>query len=315
MLKPDSLRSSVIGLLRLTRAREHLPFVVPISLIGALLGAGQAQVPLGWRWVTVSTANILAVTYAFMINDIEDSHDDLASPEGALRNAVSSGAISPGLGWVASALVFASSLILYALAGGMTLLLGSTILAISHFYSWRRIRLKSVFLVDVLSHALMLGGLLMLTGFFAYGTSPGWGWSLILAITFFSAYGQLYNQVRDYHADRAVGLRTTTVELGTKRAVRVMYTTLGVSGLFLLVAILKGQLPILMLATFCIVFAVSSFRSSGMVDARGSPVSDFSGALQTRGLLATNSAVVLWLTWSMLNVTDSVAAVSRFLLP
>lgn len=315
MLTPDSFRPSARGLLQLTRIREHLPFVVPVSLIGALLGASREVSPLDWRFVVVTLANVLAVTYAFMINDIEDSSDDMTSPESAARNAISSGAVSPRLGWAASVVVFIASLTLYVLIGGHSTVLGGTILAISHIYSWRKIRLKSKFLLDILSHALMLGGLLMLSSFYAYSASPGWGWTVILAITFFSAYGQLYNQVRDYPTDRAVGLRTTTVELGARRASQIMYAALGLSGLFFLVAILKGQFPIVMLATFIAVFTLSSLKTNSRLDARGSPAEDFSGALQTRGLLATNSAVALWFTWSAFNVPDALAAVSSFLLP
>lgn len=309
------VRSSAHGLVRLTRAREHLPFVVPISLIGALLGTGQGETQLDLRFVLVTLANVLAVTYAFMVNDIEDSDDDSTAPESAARNAVSSGVISPRLGWGASALVFGVSLGLYGLVGGRSLILGAAILAISHFYSWRLIRLKSMFLLDVVSHALMLGGLLMLTSFYAYSASPGWGWAVILAITLFSAYGQLYNQIRDLPTDCAVGLRTTTVELGARRARRIMYALLALSALFFMVAIAKGLFPFVMLVTFSAVFAVSTWRSSGIRDARGSPVQDFSGSLQTSGLLATNSAVALWLTWATFDLQSALAIVTRLFQP
>lgn len=315
MKRSHRVRSSAHGLVRLTRAREHLPFVVPISLMGSLLGASQSETQLDWRFLVVTLANVLAVTYAFMINDIEDSEDDSTAPESAARNAVSSGIVSPRLGWGASAVVFGVSLVLYGLVGGRSLILGAAILAISHFYSWRLIRLKSLFLLDVLSHALMLGGLLMLSSFYAYSTRPGWGWAVMLAITLFSAYGQLYNQIRDYRTDRAVGLRTTTVELGARRATWVMYGLLGLSGLFFMVAIAKGQFPLAMLVTFSAVFALSTWRSSGTRDARGSPAEDFSGSLQTSGLLATNSAVVLWLTWAAFDFQGALAIVSGLFQP
>ncbi|MBE0580897.1 hypothetical protein, partial [Devosia sp.] len=68
-----SLRRQFAGLIKLTRWKEYIPFVVPLTILGALLAARPNNVLLDWRLVAVTLANILAVAYAFMINDIEDA--------------------------------------------------------------------------------------------------------------------------------------------------------------------------------------------------------------------------------------------------
>lgn len=283
------------GLLRLTRAREHIPFVIPISLTGALLSASSSAAPLDWRVAAVATANVLAVTYAFMINDIEDSQDDALSSLSAKRNAISSGSVSPSVGWMGAGLILVTSLVLYLLLGGRTALIGTTTLAVSHLYSWRWTRLKSIFVLDVVSHAAMLGGLLLLSAYFVYDPSPGWGWTLILAVTLFSAYGQLYNQLRDFQVDKAVGLQNTAIELGPRRTTQIMYGLLALSVLAFLPSVFMGLLPVAVLAVFAVSFASSLLLFRSPLDARGSTAEEFSGTLQTSGLLAANSAIVVWL--------------------
>ena len=79
-----TLSNQVSGLVQLTRWQETIPFVVPLTLMGALMAlqtAGDGQ-GVDLRLLAVMAANILVVTYAFMINDIEDAPDDARDPAG-----------------------------------------------------------------------------------------------------------------------------------------------------------------------------------------------------------------------------------------
>ena len=73
--------------------------------------------PLDLRLAAVIVANILAVAYAFMINDIEDAPDDARDPARAARNPIAMGEISQRLGWLVSAGVALLALALYAVGG------------------------------------------------------------------------------------------------------------------------------------------------------------------------------------------------------
>ena len=86
-----SVRSQIKGLIRLTRWKEYVPFVIPLTILGALLAARPNNILLDWRLIVVTAANILAVAYAFMINDIEDAPDDARDPDRAARNPINDG--------------------------------------------------------------------------------------------------------------------------------------------------------------------------------------------------------------------------------
>src|SRR5262245_2010066 len=135
-LNQTSLRSQIRGLIRLTRWKEYVPFVVPLTILGALLAARPNNVQLDWRLIAVTLANILAVAYAFMINDIEDAPDDARDPARAARNPISNGEIGVRVGYTACRIVAAVTLILYALGGVWTLGIGIVTLLLSHLYSW-----------------------------------------------------------------------------------------------------------------------------------------------------------------------------------
>ena len=119
-----SVRSQIRGLIRLTRWKEYVPFVIPLTVLGALLAARPNDALLDWRLIVVTAANILAVAYAFMINDIEDAPDDARDPDRAARNPITMGEIEVRFGYAACRAVAAVTLILYAMGGFWALVIG-----------------------------------------------------------------------------------------------------------------------------------------------------------------------------------------------
>jgi 4-hydroxybenzoate polyprenyltransferase len=214
----DTVSVKMRGVIRLTRWREYVPFVIPLTVFGAILSAQPQNHNLDWRLALTIIANSLAVGYAFMINDIEDATDDAREEARAARNPVASGELTPHQGWAASLSVAIVTLVLYGLVGVWPFIIGSLTLALSHFYSWKPVRLKAWPVTDILSHSLMLSGLLFLSGYFAYGTNPGLVWMVAAAATLLSVYGQLYNQLRDYDMDVAAGLFNTAIVVGKRNA-------------------------------------------------------------------------------------------------
>lgn len=285
---------------RLTRAKEHLPFVIPTTLLGGLVAARASGAQLDWTIALATVANVLAVTFAFMINDIEDAPDDLYDSARAARNPVASGELSGRTGYYASAAVALSSMVFYRLAGVPVLLAGAAILGLSLLYSWRRFRLKAWPVVDVLSHSLMLGGLLFAVGMLALGSTPMWGFAVAVGVTSLSAYGQLYNQLRDFEGDRHAGLRTSAVLLGRERAQAVMYLMVLLTVIIFLAAFARGVFPVGLGAALILAFLASLSLKTGR-DARGTVASELSGRYQSRGLLAFNIAVVGWVAWILIN--------------
>lgn len=282
------------ALLRLTRWAEHVPFTLAATLLGANMAAHHAEVALDGRVLTVLAANALAVTFAFMVNDLADAPDDARDPARAARNAVASGALTARTGWAVSGAVAGAALALYAalpapaaLTGGVTLLLGL-------LYSWRPVRLKARPIADVIAHLLMLSALLVLAGYLAFDAAPGRVWWVVAAAGLISAYGQLYNQVRDDAQDRAAGLRNTTALLGTARARIAMRACLGAAGMLLALTALLGLWP-LWLGAVLAALAVPVFLWRRGTDMRGTAAIDATGRLQLGAMLAACAAMLVWL--------------------
>jgi len=282
------------ALLRLTRWPEHVPFTLAATLLGANMAAHHAGAALDSRVLTVLAANALAVTFAFMVNDLADAPDDGRDPARAARNAIASGMLAARTGWAASGMVAGLALALYAtlpapaaLTGGATLLLGL-------LYSWRPVRLKARPLADVIAHLLMLSALLVLAGYLAFDAAPGRVWWVVAAAGLISAYGQLYNQVRDDAQDRAAGLRNTTALLGTARARIAMRACLGAAGMLLALTALLGLWP-LWLGAVLAALAVPVFLWRRGTDMRGTAAIDATGRLQLGAMLAACVAMLVWL--------------------
>ncbi|MBI1259115.1 MAG: hypothetical protein GC204_16725 [Chloroflexi bacterium] len=287
-------RDQIQGLIQLTRWREYVPFVVPLTITGALIAARPHGVLLDWRLIAVTLANILAVAYAFMINDIEDAPDDARDPARAARNPITSGRIPANIGYTACRIVAVITLLLYAFGGLWVFAIGIATLLLSHLYSWRPVRLKAWPVTDILSHSLMLSGLLLLAGYFIYHDQPGIVWFVAGAATLVSIYGQLYNQLRDYDMDKAAGLFNTAIILGAANTRRVMYLTIGLAGTCLLAAIIQGAFPIWLGLVLLISLPISMLYRP-RTDMRGGVAADASGMMQVQAIISVNMIVAVWL--------------------
>jgi 4-hydroxybenzoate polyprenyltransferase len=207
------------GLIQLSRYNEFTSFVIVTTLLGAISGYGA----FGWQLAIVMAANWLVVAFAFMINDIEDAADDAMNPSKVKRNPISAGLISIRIAWLVTGGVGLASIILYARLGFYPFMTGLAALSISFLYSWRQIRLKTVPVLDMLSHGLMLAGLQFLAAYFCFEPSELSHWLYpFLLIVAISMYGVLFNQLRDLEWDRKAGLTHTVATLGPGISFRLM---------------------------------------------------------------------------------------------
>ncbi len=207
------------GLIRLTRYKEY-PFFV---IITSLLGAAAAHGSLGWKLMGVLTANLLAVAFAFMINDVEDAPDDALDPVKINRNPVSAGDLSARTGRLAAFGVALAAGLVYAFLGVWPLITGLGCLMIAYLYSWRRVRLKSKPFADLVSHGLMLAGLQYLSAFFSFQPVPfsRWVYPLVFVVGI-SLYGEMINELRDLKGDRKAGITHTANLIGQRAAYWLM---------------------------------------------------------------------------------------------
>ncbi|WP_119071753.1 UbiA family prenyltransferase [Aggregatilinea lenta] len=283
------------GLAKLSRWQEHVLFTLPATLTGAAMAARHAPgVTPDARVLLVTAAALLAVTVAFMVNDVEDAPDDAREMHRAARNPVTSGEVTARDGWIAAWVLGAIALLLYASASTAAFWIGALTLALAVLYSWRGVRLKALPVVDVISHALMLSTLLFLAGYFAYDTTPGRVWWVAFGLGLISAYGQLYNQVRDYDMDRAAKLHNTANIVGRRGTQRWMYAALGAAALCLLATVIMGLWP-LWLALVPLALLPLLWRFRPRTDMRGTEAIDLSGRIQWSFFIAANVAALVWL--------------------
>lgn len=279
--------------IRLTRWREHVPYTIPAVTVGAMTAVHLSDgAALDWRIIPVVIANILAMSFAFMINDVADAPDDALNPKKKLNNVISSGVLSEREGTLGSALTFALSLGLFSLGGTWTLILGAIMLVLCYMYSAYPFRLKARPITDVLSHIFMLSGLLVMTGYFTYDQNPGAAWFVIAGATLFSAYGQFYNQIDDYEIDKAAGLKNTVVLLGKTGTSILMYSSAIGALLCMAAAIASGVFPV-WLGTVALITAFAAGLFVWETDMRGN-AAEGSAAIQKPGLLVANMIVLMW---------------------
>ena len=285
--------SKLAAVMRLTRWREHVPFTIPLTLLGGLLALEPAGAQADARIAIVIAANVLAMCFAFMLNDVEDAPDDALDADKRAHNVISAGMLSRREGMGVSAATFALSLLLFVAAGGWALVFGAGTLALCYVYSAHPFRFKARPLTDFLSHALMLSGLLIAAGYATYGNDPGEVWLVVLAAILFSAYGQFYNQVEDYDVDKAAGLRNTAVLLGKRTTAALGHLSIVGALICIGAAIMQGAFPVwlgaigLIGVTACVIFPWE-------LDMRGNRAQ--SGAnVQRPGLLIANILALTWL--------------------
>lgn len=288
---------ALAAIIRLTRWREHVPFTIPLTIVGGLLALEPQAAQADWRLFAVLAANILAMSFAFMLNNIEDAPDDALDAHKGRQNVISSGLLSRRQGAAAAAITFIAALALYAACGTLALLIGGLTLALCYLYSAHPFRFKARPITDVLSHALMLSGCLVAAGYFTYDSQPGDVWLVIAAASLFSAYGQFYNQVADYEVDKAAGLKNTAVLLGKATTSILGHISIAIALVCMLAAIAQALFP-LWLGTILVIGVITTIIFPWEFDMRGNLARD-GGNVQRPGLIIANLLALTWLASNM----------------
>lgn len=288
---PMTNRDKLQAIYHLTRWRDHVPFVVPLTLMGAMMAVAQSGASVDWRLIPILLANIITMSAAFIINDIEDAPDDALDPKKRERNVISNGTLDAATGrlafWLACAVAFA----LFALGGAWTALWGGVTLVVVYTYSARPIRLKSRRIVDVISHAYGGGTQVIIVGYFLYDANPGPAWYIIIAITLVSAYGQFYNQLDDYEVDKQAGLNNTTILLGKNLSTVIMYACIVIPVICILLALQAEVFP-QWLATVALIGALTCVMFPWRTDMRGNEAGVH--VIQVPVLLIFNLTTMMW---------------------
>jgi 4-hydroxybenzoate polyprenyltransferase len=293
---------NIPAVLKLTRWSEFIPWALPLTLLGALMAYRFGEsIALDRRFWLVLLANILAVAYAFMVNDIEDADDDRRNPHRAPFNAITAGELSVRGAWIAAFGVAIIGLGSFALLGLDVFLAGALTIVLGHLYSWRKIRLKALPLVDILSHVLMLSALLMVAPYLVYDNQPTIEvWLLIISVTLFSAYGQLHNQWRDFEADRTAKLKNTASIIGKQATQWTGYASVVVAVICLAITIFQGAFPLELIGVVIAAIPIAWLFGRGR-DMRGDKSDAKLDQGQVQFLIVVNVVLLAWFFYAWLN--------------
>jgi len=295
--------NTVKGVLLLTRWKEYLLFVLPLTLLGPLLSNRADISVFDYRLYAVLIGNIATVAFAFMLNDVEDAEDDKFITAKLVKNPIASGALTKRTGYLLSMSVALVAFFAFYYIGGPVFWLGSANILLSYLYSSKFVRLKKWPIVDIASHAMMLGSMLILTSFYTYSSSLDTAGYLVAAAFFISSYGQIYNQLRDFIADKQARLKNTSILLGKKNALLLAKLSLVAGIICILIALSKGIIPWWFLIVAPIV-AVFSFVFKTDKDLSDRKIEFKIGGVQQPGYFAMNAAILIWFVLSVISSSN-----------
>ena len=248
------MSEKVKGVIKLTRFQESWMPHLLVTVIGVFTAARRPDLGL---FALVIIANLLSATFSFMVNDVEDWEDDAQDPKKKLRNPISAGQLTYWQGNIASFFVAIMSLVTFAAIGNtVVFVFGALSLVIGYLYSWKKVRLKSKPLVDIISHSYFLMSFALLTGYFAFSEFQPM-LLVALGITVLSSIkADLYNEIRDFEVDRLSGLKNTAALIGLERT-KLFRRAATVSAVFL--AVLFGVMHVDKLNVYVLAISVLSF--------------------------------------------------------
>jgi 4-hydroxybenzoate polyprenyltransferase len=196
-----------LALLQLTRLDEYYGLTLALTVLGGVFNPLQLDLLQLGRLFIVS---LLLMAFAFAINDIEDAPDDAQDKAKQKRNPISARRLGLSEARVFTLLLALAALILSGRLGNNALYLTIAGLMLGFLYSFKGVRLKSMPVLDLLSHGLFLAVIQFLLAGLAFGAP--WSFPLLaaaLGIYGISILGDIRNELRDFEVDRATGIRNT----------------------------------------------------------------------------------------------------------
>jgi bacteriochlorophyll c synthase len=166
----------------------------------------------------------------FSINNAFDVQEDINA--GKTSNLVARGLITKNEAVLFSVIIAMAAVAFFSYIGGLFgFLFSTTCVVLGFLYSIPPFRFKKRPGIDVISHGLFLGSLLILIGNTAYGGALN-ETAYFFAVGFFvvSCLFQMQNLLGDYFVDRDLGIKTTAVSLRSWEKGRYFFLTFAILG-------------------------------------------------------------------------------------
>jgi len=221
------------SLLGLSRLKEYLP---QLFLIFILISIISPQNLLSYEAIVIFLANLFLTAFTYAINDVEDAEDDYQDFKKRNRNLISNGVMCKKGGYVISFSLLFTGLILLFLLSKLVFIVGLLLSINSFFYSWKKLRLKSILFLDLVSHAVCLGILQFSTTYLTFSPLNSHILPFLIIIIPFSFSCQISQQLRDFEVDRKTKINNTSQLIGEENSIALVYVfcALSVAGFIML---------------------------------------------------------------------------------
>jgi 4-hydroxybenzoate polyprenyltransferase len=190
--------------------------------------------------------------FSFSVNNCFDYEGDKLGAKISL-NPIAAGRISVNGGILFSGLLATMGLAFtWFFFGPASFTIYAVMLALSGAYSTPPLRLKSMPLIDMASHGLFFGSLIVFYGVVVTGGFNAFTLPLLFSVYTLSLILELRNQIDDIDEDSATFVDTTVVRIGSERANTLFYG---------LIALHMGILAIIvsLLGNFALTFSAVVF--------------------------------------------------------
>lgn len=279
-----------VGVFQTARALRHVGgcralevlLLQASPLLGAAFGGGASAVggsAVGLGRLSILLAgSVLLTAHVFVFNDWADHSGDLNDPRRAPHVFAHHGISSAAVAALAVALLAIAMVALAALSL-TAVVLGAAIACLGFLYSDTDAAGKGVPVLASLIH-LLGGALHFLLGYTVARTIDPHGLAIALFFGLVFAAGHLNQEVRDHDADLRIGIRTTAVAFGPRRALLASLVVFSAAYAELALLALLDVVPRLLLGTAAALWPLHVFWSLQAL--RGDPDIDQARWLQRR---------------------------------
>jgi 4-hydroxybenzoate polyprenyltransferase len=154
-------------------------------------------------------ANLCLTAFGYMYNDLEDARDDYHDVDKRKRNPIASGEISQRKSYLFNFFLVTVGLYLFKLISLNVFFLGVIFAFVGFVYSWKILRLKSIPILDLISHVIFLGGLRFLTTYATFRSIDLLVVPFLLIIVPISTMNEILHELKDYKVDRDTKITNT----------------------------------------------------------------------------------------------------------
>ncbi len=208
-----SLTKKVATVLGFLRLKEYSSNLLGIPLLVWLISPKEL---LTLKTVLVLTSNMCLTAFTFSFNDIEDAEDDFLDLVKRERNVIANGSLERKWAYLICSSLLVTGLAILQFVDPQLTIIAFIFSVNSFFYSWKKIRFKSIPFIDLLSHAFAIGIQQLLITYYAFNPLDFRIFPYIGLVTSFSFATQLSQELRDSRIDEVTNIRTTAQILGER---------------------------------------------------------------------------------------------------